>query len=313
MLNRLWKPWFIYRPTQMVQRAACEWKRPIEGYHPLPVAWGLEIIADPGKTIGHSIWTTGIYDLAVSEVIARLVQSGDLVIDAGANVGYMTLLARVAASPNGQVIGFEPHPDLCRIAADNIVASSRKFELAAAEIRNQALGEASGQADLVVPAAFDKNDGLARIGAAKDAGDRTLPVEVTTVDDVVGSDVVGLLKLDVEGHEYAILKGARQALINGQIRHIVFDNHDGTESGAVALLQEHGYSVFAIGWSMRGLRLAPLDSGSLAASYEALSCLATLQPAEALASCGEKGWQTLSRGLLRRRVRRTVSRRAARN
>src|SRR5882724_9658705 len=58
MLNRLWKPWFIYRPTQMVQRAACEWNRPIEGYHPLPVAWGLEVIADPSKTIGHSIWTT---------------------------------------------------------------------------------------------------------------------------------------------------------------------------------------------------------------------------------------------------------------
>src|SRR5882724_10865694 len=90
MLSRLWKPWFIYRPTQAFKRVFCQWRRPSGGYRSLPVAWGLEVIADPGKTIGHSIWTTGIYDLAVSEVIARLVQPGDTVIDAGANVGYMS-------------------------------------------------------------------------------------------------------------------------------------------------------------------------------------------------------------------------------
>jgi FkbM family methyltransferase len=311
MMNRLWKPWFIYRPTQMVQRAACEWNRPIEGYHPLPVAWGLDVIADPSKTIGHSIWTTGIYDLAVSEVIARLVQPGDMVIDAGANIGYMTLLARIAASPDGRVIGFEPHPDLFQVALENVAASARKFDLAPVDLRNQALGETQGMADLIVPSGFDKNDGLARLGVPQDGDQRTIPVEVTTLDEVVGSDVISVIKLDVEGHEYQILKGGQQALASGQIRNVVFENHEGTESGPVALLQAHGYALFSIGWSMRGLKLAPLEGGSLAASYEAPSCLATLQPVEALATCGEKGWLTLSRGLLRRRVRRAGSRRSS--
>jgi FkbM family methyltransferase len=311
MLNRLWKPWFIYRPTQMVQRAACEWSRPIEGYHPLPVAWGLDVIANPSKTIGHSIWTTGIYDLAVSEIIARLVKPGDTVIDAGANIGYMTLLARVAASPGGRVIAFEPHPDLFQIVMENVAASQRKFDLAPVDLHNQALGETKGTADLVVPAGFDKNDGLARIGVPLESDDRIIPVEVATLDDVVGSEVIAVLKLDVEGHELAILKGGEQALSSGQIRHVVFENHEGADSGPVQFLQAHGYSLFSIGWSMRGLKLAPHDGGSLSTAYEAPSCLATLQPVEALASCGEKGWLTLSRGLLRRRVRRTTSRRSS--
>ena len=311
MLNRLWKPSFIYRPSQAVQRDACEWHRPIDGYHPLPVAWGLDVIADPSKTIGHSIWTTGIYDLAVSEVVARLVQPGDAVIDAGANVGYMTLLARVGASPDGRVIAFEPHPDLFQVALENVAASARKFELAAVDLRNQALGETSGPADLIVPGGFEKNDGLARIGVPQGRDQLTIPVEVTTLDEVVGSDVIAVLKLDVEGHEFPILKGGQQVLAGGQIRHIVFENHAGTDDGPVALLQTHGYTVFSIGWTMRGLRLTPLEGGSLAVSYEAPSCLATLQPVEALASCGEKGWLTLSRGLLRRRVRRAGSRRSS--
>ena len=55
------------------------------------------VLADSTKTIGQSIRTTGLYDLAVSEVLARLIDPGDTVVDAGANVGYMTVLAAAAA------------------------------------------------------------------------------------------------------------------------------------------------------------------------------------------------------------------------
>ena len=85
-------------------------KAPRSGYTPLPVAWGISVIADPAKMIGRSLFTTGIYDLAVSEVLARLIEPGDTVVDAGANVGYMTLLAGVAAgsSRTRAVVGAAP-------------------------------------------------------------------------------------------------------------------------------------------------------------------------------------------------------------
>ncbi len=47
----------------------------------------------------------------MSEVLARLIDPGDTVVDAGANVGYMTVLAAAAAGPTGRVVAFEPHPE----------------------------------------------------------------------------------------------------------------------------------------------------------------------------------------------------------
>src|SRR5438876_809414 len=110
--RRLWKPWFVWRPMQVLRRARLALSSPRPGYQLIPTSWGGFIWTDPTKVIGRSILTTGIYDLAVSEVLARLIKPGDTVIDAGANIGYMTMLASFAAGPNGKVLSFEPHPDL---------------------------------------------------------------------------------------------------------------------------------------------------------------------------------------------------------
>jgi hypothetical protein len=104
MLSQLAKPWYVWRPWQLVRRATVAINPPRSGYTALPVAWGISVIADPAKMIGRSLFTTGIYDIAVSEILARLIKPGDTVVDAGANVGYMTLLAGVAAGSSGRVL-----------------------------------------------------------------------------------------------------------------------------------------------------------------------------------------------------------------
>jgi FkbM family methyltransferase len=300
MLHRLWKPWFVYRPTQLLRRIRCDLRQSVPGYRPLRVAWGLDVIADPTKTIGRCICTTGIYDLAVSEVIARLAQPGETVIDVGANVGYMTLLARVVVSPRGRVIAFEPHPELYRVALDNVALSERHAAAAPVELHNLALADRTGTAELAVPEEFNRNDGIARLNWQRSGDSRAISVDVATIDSMVGSEPVGLLKLDVEGHELSVLQGAQIALASRRIRHIVFENHEGHDSATVRYLAASGYAIFALGWSMRGLKLAPIGGGELATRYEAPSCLATLAPEEALARCRERGWRVLSRRLVRR-------------
>jgi len=299
MLHRLWKPWFIYRPTQLLRRIRCDLRQSVPGYRPLPVAWGLDVIADPTKTIGRCICTTGIYDLAVSEAIARLARPGETVIDAGANVGYMTLLARVVVGTQGRVIAFEPHPELYRVALDNVASSERRFAAAPVEMHNLALAERTGTAELAVPEEFDRNDGIARLYWRNSGDSRAIPVGVATIDSIVGAEPVDLLKLDVEGHELSVLQGARNALASRRIRHIVFENHEGHDSATVRHLAASGYAIFALGWSLRGLKLAPIDGGALATRYEAPSCLATLAPEDATARCRERGWRVLSRRLAR--------------
>jgi hypothetical protein len=155
----------------LVRRAVSGRLQPSYGYTPLQTSWGTEVIADPSRTIGRSIVTTGLYDIAVSESLARLVAPGDTVVDAGANVGYMTVLAGVAAGPTGRILSFEPHPQLFEVLQRNVANVRGRLNLGTFETHQVALGDRAGTAELQLPPDFESNDGIARISpAARPAG-----------------------------------------------------------------------------------------------------------------------------------------------
>jgi FkbM family methyltransferase len=300
VFRQLAKPWYVWRPWQLVRRASVSLKAPRSGYAPLPVAWGISVIADPFKSIGRSIFTTGVYDLAVSEVLARLIKPADAVVDAGANVGYMTMLAGVAAGSGGRVLSWEPHPQLVSVLAENVAALSARGGAAQIEIRNAALGAEPGCAELILPAHMDANDGVAYIGDAT-ASTPSIPVTVETIDQVVGDAAIAVMKLDVEGAELGVLAGARRALDSGRITHIVFEDHVGADSVVARTLIANGYRIFSLGWSVRGLQLGyPHDR--LARAYEAQSFVASVKPQEVIDACRDSGWMTLSPGFAARRL-----------
>ncbi|HLG54686.1 MAG TPA: FkbM family methyltransferase [Vicinamibacterales bacterium] len=287
------KPWYVWRPWQLVRRASAAWHPPSPGYTSLPVAWGAFVIADPAKMIGKSIFTTGVYDLSVSEILARLIEPGDTVVDAGANVGYMTMLAGIAAGPTGQVVSWEPHPELFSVLQQNVTTLRRIQGTAEIDIRNAALGQTSGSAELVLPAHMESNDGLAYIGERSGSA-TSVTVALETIDGVIGTTPIAVMKLDVEGTELAVLTGARQALDAGRIRHIVFEDHVGAGSDVTQLLAACGYRIFSIGWSVRGLQLSERPGERLAAEYEAPNYVASLAPDDLLQRCSAPGWSTLS-------------------
>ncbi len=249
--------------------------------------------------IGRSILTTGLYDLAVSEALFRLISLRDTVVDAGANVGYMTVLAGVAAGPGGKVLSFEPHPELFAVLERNVAEARVHWGTAGVETHQAALGERPGTADLHLPPDFETNDGVARIGSGSAAGNRSLTVKVVTLDEVLEDRPAGVLKLDVEGFEPQVLKGAERAITGRRIKHIVFEDHSVADSEVVRILGDAGYQLFSLGWSMRGLRVEPIKVGNLAPRYEAPSFIATLEPDEVLDRCRPSGWLAL-----RRRTRR---------
>lgn len=292
MLHRLLKPWFIRRPRQILLRALRALRPVPIGFQKVRTAWGADIIADPSKAIGHSIWTTGVFDLTVSEVLYRLIRPGDRVVDAGANIGYMTMLAARAAGPQGSVVAFEPHPDLFRILQSN-AEQAVKQPNAPIKLRNVALGETAGRATLVIPEAMSTNDGIAHIGTVANAGERAIEVELVALDDELGSGNVGVVKIDVEGFEAAVLRGARRALSERRIREIVFEDHEGPKSETCRLLESFGYEIFSTGWTLRGPAIQPSSQGRAAAEYEAPSFVATLQPSETLERCRATGFRVL--------------------
>ena len=294
MFHRLWKPWFVYQPTGLIRRTVAALLPPSRGYTPLRTSWGVRIIADPTRTIGRSILTTGIYDIAVSEALARLISPGDTVIDAGANVGYMTILASVAAGPSGRVLAFEPHPELFAIIQQNVTTVYKQLNIARTELHQAALGDQPGTAELQVPPDFSSNDGIARIRQALVPSEQSVMVQVKTLDCVLGEESAAVFKLDVEGFEPQVLRGSFHALSDRRVRHIVFEDHAIGESEVVRVLREAGYHLFSLGWTIRGIKVQPVEVGSLVTQYEAPNFIATLEPDEVLVRCRPQGWLVLS-------------------
>jgi len=252
------------------------------------------LFANPTHCIGLSIHNTAVYDLAASEAIARLLELGDTVVDGGANIGYMSVLAGYVSGHGGTVISFEPHPALFSCLRDNTILASEIGDCAQFDLRQQALGQAVGKAWLNIPEGFEHNDGLATLVSSTDSCKKGFEVAVTTLDEVIGERQVALLKLDIEGYEAEALKGAVCALTEGRIRNVLFEDHALGQGDAADILRRYGYEIFSLGWSLHKPMVQPVSHGILANDYEAPNFIATLDSGRLRERFRPTGWKVLS-------------------
>jgi FkbM family methyltransferase len=77
---------------------------------------------------------------------------------------------------------------------------------------------------------------------------RGIKVELTTLDDFVWEQPteIGLIKIDVEGHELAVLEGSTRTLEQRLARDIIFEDFSPQPSPVTLLLQQAGYEVLAL-------------------------------------------------------------------
>jgi FkbM family methyltransferase len=149
----------------------------------------------------------GIWEPATTEVFLRLVQPGMTVVDAGANVGYFTLLAARAVGERGRVHAFEPDPELFELLSDNVEVNGYTGRVT---LHRAALGAAAGRTTFHATKRHRGNGSvIARLDQLGDnrGETRTFDVDVTTIDGC-GLERVDLLKVDAEGSEPWVFRGA---------------------------------------------------------------------------------------------------------
>lgn len=148
-----------------------------------------------------SVFLTGERDHEIQAFIRRRLAPGDTFVDVGANVGVYTTFASGLVGSSGRVLAVEAHPTIYKYLADNIARN----ELTNVEHINCAAGDKPGQLQIVINA---RNAGETHIGIADEGG--TI-VSVERLDDLLPRhdiSVVNYLKIDVEGFELPVLKGA---------------------------------------------------------------------------------------------------------
>jgi FkbM family methyltransferase len=169
------------------------------------------MIVDPNSLTEIMAYFEGRYDDAALELLCQLVRPGETVLDVGANIGFYAIpLAITAKTVGTNVIAFEPVPaNYERLAANATLngvsdhLSIRKFGLSASE--------STGRMTLREHRGRENGSGNAALFIA---GDETLPsleVSLRALDSIQVANV-GLIKLDVEGHEHEFLEGAASTL-----------------------------------------------------------------------------------------------------
>ena len=269
-------PYYLHRPSQIARRI---FRR---GRSPARTPWGLLIECDPHESIGSALVRNGVYDLAATEHLWRLTDEGDICIDVGANIGYMTSVLARRSGPAGLVIAFEPHPAI----GARLARSARVWQgCATVDIRQCALSDTEGSGTLAAGVDFALNNGTARIAADLPG----VSVRLETLDRVLAANMaVGVMKIDVEGHELRVLEGGARTLAAGLIRDVLYEDLGGYPTPVSELLERAGYTVFAVRSTFWGPQL--LEPHSPTPANEAPNYLATRAPQRAVRRMKTRGW-----------------------
>ncbi|MDO9358252.1 MAG: FkbM family methyltransferase [Polaromonas sp.] len=134
------------------------------------------------------------------------LRQGGMALDVGANKGsYLYSMARWARGT--PVVAFEPQGSL----AHYLAAACRRSGLVNVTVENLALSNQQGDLDLFVPGDSHSPGASLEAGIAARTTCRRETVKVTTLDDYAAAHIrlpVRVIKIDVEGHEQAVLQGA---------------------------------------------------------------------------------------------------------
>ncbi|NNN21769.1 MAG: FkbM family methyltransferase [Acidimicrobiales bacterium] len=137
------------------------------------------------------------------------LKEGDAFYDVGANIGVYTVFA---ACLGANVTAFEPAKDTVALLYENIelnrFTNVKVFEAAASDTK----GQATFTSNLDCVNRFDP-DGIEK-------------VETVLLDDIIGSQQVSGMKIDVEGYEQYVLQGAKVALSEHRIGLIQIEWND---------------------------------------------------------------------------------------
>jgi FkbM family methyltransferase len=216
------------------------------------------------EVLDRSRYLYGSYEYVYASAFVAQIAPGSTVVDVGANIGEYTLLAAVATGQDGLVFSVEPNLGLHHRIIRNLDLNG----FSNVRLMPVALGSSAGSGTLTVPIEGPAL-GTLRDTAAGNGSDR-LEVPIRRLDDVVGPPSrqrLSVVKVDVEGWELEVLRGAQETL--AQAKPVVlyecggeqFQTVDGRRlTPSMAYLEALGYRNYTVRMDGAGnWHLRPVD------------------------------------------------------
>ncbi len=189
----------------------------------LPFAEDTMLLTEPGMTGATGNWYAGLHEHDDMGFVLHVLQEDWLFADIGANIGSYTVLA--AGAVGAKVICFEPHPRTFRKLEANIAIN---------HLGDRVEAHCCGLSDRLGELAFTADqDTVNHIMGPGETGP-SITVPVNTLDAVLEGRIPAVIKIDVEGHERAVLDGASKTLAHPEVRAVLMETNGSGEKFGVS-------------------------------------------------------------------------------
>ncbi|GII21208.1 FkbM family methyltransferase [Planosporangium mesophilum] len=210
----------------------------------LTTKFGDRFDADLSSFLEWRLWVFGAYEEHLAELFRHLVRPEETCVDVGANIGIHTTRLAKLVGPRGHVLAVEADEALAHRARTTIVLN----DLSNVTVLHAAASDVGGDTRMLYrPTGPDSNKGRASLLPHPYLNGTALPTPTVALDDVI-QQPVSLVKIDVEGHEAAVLAGARRIVAEHRPS-IVFEYSPemfGDGGSPAGWLVEQGYALFDI-------------------------------------------------------------------
>lgn len=215
---------------------------------------------------------SGIWEPGVARAFDRRVKPGMSVVDVGANCGFYSLIAARRVGPSGRVVAIDANPRMVELMVRTFQANTIREWTSAV---HGAVTDVEGEVELGIPGDFLGSASILVHAEGRDEAVRTIRAPGKPLDGWLREPGVDVLKIDAEGAEPLIWRGAQPVLAAN--RHIsIFMEF------APPMLSEHvvpaeflaeiraaGFAVQAID-ALDGRVSSPTDGEILAARWSEL-------------------------------------------
>lgn len=189
-----------------------------EGIVDIVNMYGVKFRLDPSDHVMRQIFLRGVYEKNTIRHVLKNLKKTDTFVDVGTNIGAYTLNISKHLTA-GKVISFEPSPKALSFLEENIELNS----FTNITVVKKGLSNKKETATLYFPSLT-----TASINKFQDS-DQKSEIELTTLDDYCeenGVENIDILKIDIEGHEFKCLEGARRIIEKSKTMMLIMEIDD---------------------------------------------------------------------------------------
>lgn len=180
----------------------------------LPFINETHLVTELGMSGSTQNWYCGLHEVNEMGFVLHMLRSGDLFMDVGSNAGSYTVLA--AGAVGSDVIAIEPVPATFTKLQRNILYN---------DLSNKVDARCVGLSSEAGALSFTSELGPMNRVVLNAEGLPTISVPVVTMDDLCKDRVPQIIKIDVEGHEAAVLQGGVATLADERVEAVLMETN----------------------------------------------------------------------------------------